>query len=312
MPIIFAVGRDLEPDTDTNEPGQVGGHEVDPAPEQPTNGGNPDAELMPGQSDSMLLVDDASKAECDWERQAIAEDEEEGADGVHAYSMALFCQTPVMADEAIHDLGGRPGFGPVPLDDDAVFHDEWERRAFAVTQLAQVAAKFNTDAFRHGIEREDPELYLEIRYFDKWIRNGERMLVEGGVLAPDAVSSRLAGTVSTLDARRTTNATPSLSRGARREIDEIPPFGIGDQVRVRTDHPHTGHTRLPGYVAGRIGVVDLINDAWVYPDTHAHGEGEAPVWVYAVRFVSSDLWPADSGPGHAVYVDLFEPYLEHV
>ncbi len=201
----------------------------------------------------------------------------------------------------------------MPVDDDVIFHEDWERRAFAVTQLAQVAAGFNTDAFRYGIEREDPDLYLRIPYFDKWIRNGERMLVEGGVIGPTAVTRRIAGD-STGDAedppRRTTDATPPQARGARRQVDTEPQFAAGDTVRVRSDHVPIGHTRLPGFVAGRVGVVDFVNDGWIYPDTHAHGQGEAPVWVYAVRFVSTELWPDDPGPGHAVYVDLFEPYLE--
>lgn len=52
----------------------------------------------------------------------------------------------------------------------------------------------------------------------------------------------------------------------------------------------------------------------MFPDSHAHGRGENPCWVYAVRFAASDLWPdadADRGPvEHQVHVDLFEPYLE--
>ena len=42
---------------------------------------------------------------------------------------------------SIHDMGGMDGFGPLVLDqDDACFHDEWERRAFAMT-LAMGATK---------------------------------------------------------------------------------------------------------------------------------------------------------------------------
>lgn len=209
----------------------------------------------------------------------------------------------------VHDLGGKPGFGPVPVEDDAIFHADWERRAFAVSQLAQLAAGFNTDAFRHGVEREDPELYLRIAYFDKWIRNGERMLVEGGVLGADAVSARMNGAVGTSAPRRTTDATPHGERGTMRVALADPVFSVGDRVRVKPDHVATGHTRLPGYVRGHIGVVDLINDSWIFPDSHAHGQGEDPTWVYAVRFEAEDLWE-EASPSHAVYVDMYEPYLE--
>jgi len=211
-----------------------------------------------------------------------------------------------------HDLGGRPGFGPVPVDDDQIFHADWERRAFAVTQFSQAVAGFNTDAFRHGVEREDPERYLELDYFDKWIRNAERMLVEGGVFASDAVSAAILGTSALGAANRTTDAAPAQGRGAHRVVSATPKFAVGDAVQVRSESPAAlegGHTRLPGYVAGKPGTVRLINDAWVFPDTHAHGQGESPAWVYAVAFLAGDLWPNDNAT-HTVVVDLFEPYLE--
>lgn len=214
----------------------------------------------------------------------------------------------------VHDLGGRSGFGPIPVHDDALFHDEWERRAFALTLLSQRASKINTDAFRHGIEREDPATYLSVAYFEKWIRNAERMLVEGGVFAPDEVHSRIDGRPSVGSPRRTTDATPPLGKGALRQTDATPRFSVGDRVTVSATYRAHGHTRLPEYVRGRQGTVAMVNDRWIFPDTHAHGRGEQPTWVYAVSFDSADLWsdpePDATSGGHAVVVDLFEPYLE--
>ncbi len=210
--------------------------------------------------------------------------------------------------EAVHDLGGRDGFGPVPVDDDAIFHSDWERRAFAVTQLAQRVSSFNTDAFRHGIEREDPATYLSATYFEKWIRNAERMLVEGGVITADAVPAQIAGRAATGTAERTTDATPPTSRHYTREVDQPPRFSVGDRVRVRNEPPSGGHTRLPGYARGRTGTVVMANGGWIYPDTHAHGAGDQPTWLYAVEFDSNDLWPSPEA-SHRVIVDLFEPYL---
>ena len=202
----------------------------------------------------------------------------------------------------------------MPVDDDVLFHDDWERRAFAVTQFAQVAAGFNTDAFRHGIEREDPAVYRSASYFEKWIRNAERMLVEGGVLPADAVAAEMRGEAPTQSAERTTDARPAEGRGTIRAVDTAPRFDVGDRVTVAADAGTTGHTRLPDYVAGRTGTVTLQNGGWVFPDTHAHGQGEAPCWVYAVAFDASDLWPpaandSAAARSHVVHVDLFEPYL---
>ena len=84
---------------------------------------------------------------------------------------------------------------------------------------------------------------------------------------------------------------------------------MGDRVRARNEHPAT-HTRLPRYVRGREGVVEQVHAPHVFPDTHAHGRGEAPEWLYTVRFDARELWGPDADPTVRVSTDAFEPYLE--
>ncbi len=220
-------------------------------------------------------------------------------------------ESPSRVDRPPHDLGGRSGYGPVRTDEGEIFGEPWEPRAFAVTQFAQGLSEFNTDAFRHGIEREDPDLYATLGYFDRWIRNAERMLVEGGVVATDAVSARLAGEEPIGRTERTTDATAPLGRGAARPTSSPQLFDVGDRVRVLHGVDHSGHSRIPGYVRGQAGIVEIVNDSWVFPDTHAHGRGEEPCWVYAVRFDAAALWPEDAivAGSQSVVVDLYEPYL---
>jgi nitrile hydratase len=91
-------------------------------------------------------------------------------------------------------------------------------------------------------------------------------------------------------------------------VDRAPRFSVGSAVRAADVHP-TGHTRLPRYVRGRQGVVVRVHPAFIFPDTHAHGEGEQPQHVYAVRFAAEELWGEGAGT-HNVTVDLFEPHLE--
>lgn len=69
------------------------------------------------------------------------------------------------------------------------------------------------------------------------------------------------------------------------------------------------HTRLPRYVRGYTGVVEVIQPAAVFPDTHAHFLGENPQHLYTVRFDSPDLWGGDAD-SFALTVELFENYLE--
>jgi nitrile hydratase len=183
--------------------------------------------------------------------------------------------------DGIHDLGGRQGFGPIEKDE-ASFHHDWERRVFALVALRPDG---NADAFRHAIERLDPVTYLTAGYWGRWLAALELLVREND---------------PKLRAR---------SPWARRDVDRSPRFAAGAPVRVRDLH-RSGHTRMPGYVRGRTGVVARVHPAFVLPDTHAHGEGEHPEHVYAVRFEGPALFGPDAEPGFAVHVDLFESYLE--
>jgi nitrile hydratase len=52
--------------------------------------------------------------------------------------------------------------------------------------------------------------------------------------------------------------------------------------------------------------VGSAQGAWVLPDTNAHGRGECPEHVYAVRFAGRELWGEDAEPDTCVHLDLFE------
>jgi nitrile hydratase len=191
--------------------------------------------------------------------------------------------------DGIHDLGGRQGFGGSLVErDEGSFHSAWEARTFALASLVLGARCFNTDEFRHAIERVDPVSYLADGYFARWLSAIELLVREaGGRPAPGRVSD------------------PSASRPLERE----PRFTLGDAVVTRNLH-RAGHTRLPGYARARRGTIALVQGGWVLPDTNAHAEGECPEHVYAVRFSGQELWGDAAEPRTFVTVDLFESYLE--
>ena len=48
----------------------------------------------------------------------------------------------------------------------------------------------------------------------------------------------------------------------------------------------------------------------VFPDTNVYGQGDKPQHVYSVRFSARDLWGAGAVAQDAIYIDLWEDYLE--
>jgi nitrile hydratase len=51
---------------------------------------------------------------------------------------------------------------------------------------------------------------------------------------------------------------------------------------------------------------------FVFPDTHAHAQGEKPQHVYSVRFTNRELWGDDASPRDSCYVDVFDDYMQPV
>jgi nitrile hydratase subunit beta len=220
--------------------------------------------------------------------------------------------------DGIADLGGTDGWGPAhpPPPGEPVFAEQWEGRAFALTLLSmgRVSGQ-NLDAFRHALERQDRPAYFDDGYYGRWLNASELMLVESAILAPGAVDARarnLRGEGVEEPAVPEPNKPDyaATGPGSLRTIDDEPAFAVGERVRAKDISP-AGHTRLPGYVRGHTGVVEVIQPAALLPDTHAHFQGENPQHVYSVRFDSRELW--GEGPdteSFTLTIELFESYLE--
>jgi nitrile hydratase subunit beta len=219
----------------------------------------------------------------------------------------------------IHDLGGMHGMGPaVREEDEPVFHHEWERRAFAITLAAGALGKWNLDMSRYAREQMPPAEYLSTSYYEHWLYGLERLLVEQGLVTRDEITrgqaSGPAGAQRPPEGIRILTAAEVdelLRRGASARVGEVvrPRFKPGDRVAARELHP-VGHTRLPRYVRGRRGVIDRDHGVFIFPDTHAMGQGRKPQHCYSVRFAARELWGPEASPRDAVYVDLWDDHLD--
>lgn len=218
-----------------------------------------------------------------------------------------------------HDLGGMHGLGPIqpePEHEEPVFHSEWERRVFGLTLAAGVAGKWSIDASRHARERQHPADYLKNSYYENWLAGLEKQLVEWGLVTQEELEAgRAASPADPTILERVLHpehVQDLLASGSPtdRDIRGEPRYKPGDRVRARNRNPE-GHTREPRYVRGHIGVVDAHRGAHVYPDLSAEGTGgvKEGQHLYSVRFEATELWGEDA-KGSAVYVDMWENYLE--
>jgi nitrile hydratase subunit beta len=215
--------------------------------------------------------------------------------------------------DGVHDLGGREGFGPiVDKADDKPFHADWEMRAYGLTVASASASNWTIDWFRHCRELAGPVDYLTRPYFDQWVTTRAAQLIDEGYLTLDEVKRGASNFVpkpsrspTTPEAARAFVKTPT---SFAINVNTPPRFAAGEKARCRLEGG-SGHTRLPGYVRGRAGVIHAHHGGHVLADASARGEKRGE-HLYTVSFASSDLWPEAKGSADRVFVDLWESYLE--
>jgi nitrile hydratase subunit beta len=212
--------------------------------------------------------------------------------------------------EGAHDLGGVGGFGAVRTPDgELTRHEAWELRA-------QNLASSTCRGSRPWIERLDPSTYLNTPYYARCLLACEMYVAANGVLDPGV----LADWRERIERGETPPRVERPDLVAQQERRMLVPepmtptvdhrFACGDQVVPRRIYDPVNHHRIPRYVRGVPGVVETVC-----------GEERLAGWrgydiiepIYTVRFESTDVWGERSDePAFAVFVDLWESYLEPV
>jgi hypothetical protein len=198
--------------------------------------------------------------------------------------------------DGMHDLGGKQGFGPIKYPA-APQEETWEPLLRALWILGVRKGLYNMDEYRHAVERMAPAEYLSTPYYERTLTAVATLLVEKGVLTAEELTAKAGGQFP-------------LARaiGPGRAAALAQNFVLGEKVRVKNEFT-SGHTRMPGYIRGKQGIVVGISPPYPYPDAVGHGMMETWEPTYDVRFRSEDLWPSSSEPA-LIHVGVFQSYLE--
>ncbi|WP_137924180.1 nitrile hydratase subunit beta [Cupriavidus sp. 2SB] len=239
-----------------------------------------------------------------------------------------------------HHLGGLENLGPVSVEP-RVFVAPWEKRIFGIhtvmmaesDHLSHAAPAYpvrelpttfrNTwtwASLRTGAEGMQPFEYFKYRYYEKWLMGISQFFIDREYITADELSSRTAFYAAKPDAAMPNLPNPAIRQQIEaylkqgdspyHDLDGAPRFASGQSVRV-ADPDAVDHTRLPGYLRNKQGVIEAV-----YPGAYAYfvstgpdGIG-APMPVYRVAFAAEHIWGGDkSEPNTVIYADLFEAYL---
>jgi nitrile hydratase beta subunit len=214
----------------------------------------------------------------------------------------------------IHDMGGMHGMGPIHHEkNEPVFHERWEGRAFALNVATGDLVPPGVSG-RFAIEQIPPAEYLRMSYYEKWLESLENILVKAGVVTRQEIANGKPAPGSPKAKPALTAAmVPEMVSGApsHKNVQARPLFKVKQRVRARNMHP-TGHTRLPRYARGKVGTIVRDHGVFAFEDTNASElQFEKPQHVYSVRFSARELWGEQASPHDAVYIDMWDDYLEH-
>jgi nitrile hydratase len=212
----------------------------------------------------------------------------------------------------IHDMGGMHGLGEIGYaPGEPAFHAAWEVRVHALATALAAYGKWR--ALRPGIEGIPAAEYLRMSYYERWLTALTEAAANSGLASRAEIArgsaqtgiERAAPALTAATARTAALATPREELTIRVE----PRFRVGQRVRgVNLNTPT--HTRMPRYTRGKVGVVERDRGVFALPDTDVYFGDPKPQHVYLIRFAARELWGAGASARDAVYIDLWQDYLE--
>ncbi|MFM0203285.1 nitrile hydratase subunit beta [Paraburkholderia fungorum] len=240
-----------------------------------------------------------------------------------------------------HSLGGLENLGPVSVET-RVFVEQWEKRIFGIHTVMMAESAHLSDALpkypvatlpttfrntwtwaslRTGAEGMQPFEYFKYRYYEKWLMGISQFFIDQGYVSAEELAQKTEHYRAQPDAPLPAQPNPGiasqineyLAKGdsGLNTLTQAPRFESGAEVRI-ADPAAVDHTRLPGYLRNKRGVIDLVYPgAFSYfVSTGPDGIGE-PMPVYRVAFKAEDIWGKDkSEPNTTIYADLYEAYLD--
>lgn len=237
-----------------------------------------------------------------------------------------------------HYLGGLEGL-PEPLTlEKRVFVEEWEKRIFGIHvammglsnhlgsalpayPIDQVPTTFKDEwtwaDLRTGAEAMNPFDYFKFRYYEKWLGGITQFFIDKGYVTEEELADRMAEMPPAPGGPGATAVDDQViaylreGDSPRRDVAH-PKFAAGSAVRV-TNVPADAHSRLPGYLRGRVGTVQRVFEGdYAYFCHTGDGIGD-PMPICIVEFEPAEIWGARAeGSPLTLYAELFEAYLEPI
>ena len=178
-------------------------------------------------------------------------------------------------------------------------HEEfayWEQQIDAVLTLLHKRGLMNVHQLRQGIESIDKSIYNKLTYYERWAISIAKLCLESRLLSQDDLNKKYGPPLHSID-------------------EQI--FQVGDQVRVQHENYATRwlkpHLRTPGYLYGKVGIIERCCGSYPNPEYFAYETMESASHqqpLYRVRFNQKAIWDYyDGGDKDTIDVDIYQHWL---
>ena len=204
----------------------------------------------------------------------------------------------------------------LPEPNEPVFHAEWERRAFALTLAMARPGGWNIDMSRFARENRPPDDYLAQELLPDLARRARAADARArpGHAGRDRGRQAAASAQSRCDAAVAPPTSPAmLRRGGPTDAsrdDAGPLRGRRPRPRRRTSIRRR-HTRLPRYVRGHVGTIELLHGCHVFPDSQRRSaRRRSAMALHRDASTAANCGARTATRPLNVSVDAWESYLE--
>ncbi|UJR13214.1 hypothetical protein I4U23_000236 [Adineta vaga] len=183
-----------------------------------------------------------------------------------------------------------------PLDRRIDEYAYWEQQIDAVLCLLVKKKLMNLHNLRQGVESIEKSLYNKLTYYERWTISISKHCLESGLLTQNDLNEKY--------------GSPLYSTNEQL-------FHVGDYVRVQHENYATRwikpHLRTPGYLYGKIGVIERFCGVFPNPEYYAYENNDNKEHyqpLYRVRFNQKDIWNGYQGNSDdTIDVEIYQHWL---
>merc|ERR1712228_1036112 len=220
-----------------------------------------------------------------------------------------------------HDAGGSSEYD----NDDLHYHPAadndkdklityWERKIDALKVLMQSKKHWTIPESRAVIESLPKASYLNIAYYEKWMFAVLTLCLRKGIFSENELLEKYHKHPTIIKLK---NGDTNINKDKFKPGDYVQIRGVcSDEIKYESWRLYLGligktHTRQPGYLINKIGVIQSYQGLFENDELKSLGISDTQVAIYKIRFKQKDIFEDESlNEKDTIDIDVLSHWLQ--